>query len=126
MRILVVDDQADARELLHRVLHGRGRAAVTTASSAAEGLSLLKRDRPDVLVCDIGMPDIDGYAFIRAVRALPPEQGGRTPALALTAFARPEDRTRALVAGYNLHLAKPADPTELLATLATLTPDPTA
>jgi CheY-like chemotaxis protein len=93
---------------------------VTTATSAAQALDALKRDRPDVLVSDIGMPDHDGYELIRWVRALPPAEGGRTPAVALTAFARSEDRRRALVAGYHSHVTKPVDPAELVAIIASL------
>ena len=75
---------------------------------------------PDVIVSDIGMPLMDGYQFIRELRKRPPNQGGRTPAVALTAFARSEDRTRALIAGYQMHVAKPVEPAELLATVASL------
>jgi CheY-like chemotaxis protein len=80
----------------------------------------IQRSRPDVLLGDIGMPNEDGYSMIRRIRALPPEQGGRTPAAALTAFARAEDRTAALLAGYQMHLAKPVNPTELIAVVANL------
>src|SRR5690606_21235431 len=112
--LLVVDDEPDARELVAHVLGSCG-AAVHTAASAAEALSLLPQLRPDVLVSDIGMPDADGYELIRAVRALPPADGGSTPAIALTAFARSEERTRALIAGYQLHVAKPVEQWELCA-----------
>ncbi|HMO27093.1 MAG TPA: response regulator, partial [Tepidisphaeraceae bacterium] len=81
---------------------------------------LLRTTRPDVLASDIGMPGEDGYSLIRRVRALPPEQGGRTPALALTAYARAEDRVKAMVAGFQTHLSKPVEQTELIATLAGL------
>jgi CheY-like chemotaxis protein len=74
-----------------------------------------------VMVSDIGMPDRDGYQLMRSIRVLPPERGGRTPAVALTAFARSEDRTRALLAGYQVHMTKPVEPRELVATLASLT-----
>ena len=90
------------------------------ASSAGEGLELVARERPDMIVSDIGMPGEDGYEFIRKVRALPGEEGGRTPAAALTAFARAEDRTRALRAGYQTHVAKPVEPFELTAVVASL------
>ena len=93
---------------------------VHTATSAREAIALLRRLKPDALISDIGMPDQDGYQFIREVRRLPPDQGGRTPAIALTAFARSEDRTRAMLAGYQLHIAKPIEPHELLAALASL------
>ena len=93
VRVLVVDDEPDARELLRAVLAEAG-ALVETARSAAEGLEVLQRFQPNVLVSDIGMPDEDGYAFLRRVRSLP--RGGAIPAIALTAYAREEDRVRAL------------------------------
>jgi PAS domain S-box-containing protein len=117
--VLVVDDEPDARELLKRVLED-GQARVLLAASAQEGLEILRRERPDMLVSDIGMPGEDGYQLIRRVRALPPDEGGRTPAAALTAFARAEDRTRALRAGYQIHVAKPVEPAELSAVVASL------
>ncbi|EYF05393.1 Hypothetical protein CAP_3310 [Chondromyces apiculatus DSM 436] len=117
--VLAVDDEPDARTLLKRVLEECG-ARVFIAASASEGLELLRRERPDMIVSDIGMPVVDGYEFIRQVRLLKPEQGGRTPAAALTAFARPEDRTRALRAGYQSHVTKPVEPTELTAVVASL------
>jgi signal transduction histidine kinase/ActR/RegA family two-component response regulator len=120
LRILVVDDQADARDLMHSVLVGAG-AKVLTAESADEALALLTSQRPDVIVSDIGMPGRDGYELMRAIRALPPESGGRTPAIALTAFARPEDRMRAMLAGFQVHLNKPIEPQELLATVRSTT-----
>jgi CheY-like chemotaxis protein len=76
--------------------------------------------RPDVVVSDIGMPDKDGYQFVRDLRLLPASEGGKTPAVALTAFARSEDRTRALLAGYQVHVAKPIEPHELVVTIASL------
>ncbi|HEY8076424.1 MAG TPA: ATP-binding protein [Labilithrix sp.] len=119
IRVLVVDDEPDARELLAAVLTSR-KAKVTTAGSASDALRKLEQDLPDVLVSDIGMPGEDGYSLIQRVRALPAERGGRTPAVALTAYARVEDRTRALVAGFNMHVPKPVEPAELLAVLASL------
>jgi len=115
--VLVVDDEVDARFLIRRVLQDCG-AVVILASSADEGLEVMRSERVDMIVSDIGMPDVDGYEFIRRVRAMRPEEGGRTPAAALTAFARSEDRTRALRAGYIAHVAKPIEPSELLATLS--------
>jgi PAS domain S-box-containing protein len=117
--VLAVDDEPDARNLLKRVLEDCG-AKTILAGSAQEGLELLVKHRPDMIVSDIGMPEEDGYEFIKKVRALPAEQGGRTPAAALTAFARAEDRTRALRAGYQTHVAKPVEPTELTAVVASL------
>jgi PAS domain S-box-containing protein len=120
VRVLVVDDEADARTLLRRVLEDCD-AIVTTAASAAQGFALLQAQQPDVVVSDIGMPGEDGLSLIRRIRALPADQGGRTPALALTAYARLEDRLKAVVAGFQLHTAKPVDPTELITMIASLT-----
>ena len=119
VRVLVVDDETDTREMLRALLEG-SRALVTTAASAAEGLEALRRSPPEVIVCDIGMPGEDGYSFITRVRALPVGEGGRTPAVALTAFARAEDRTRVLRAGFQHHCPKPAEPGALLSLLASL------
>ena len=119
LKVLVVDDQADARDLIRRVLEGCG-AAVITAGSAAQALQMVEADAPDVLVTDIGMPDADGFELLKRVRALGPERGGTVPAVALTAFARSEDRTRALRAGFLVHVSKPVDPSELVATVASV------
>jgi CheY-like chemotaxis protein len=119
VRVLVVDDEPDARGLIKRVLE-ECKAVVTTAASAQEALDLLRADRPDVLVSDIGMPGEDGYALIARVRALPGEQGGDTPAVALTAYARAEDRMRAMVAGFQHHVVKPVEPAELVTLVAML------
>jgi CheY-like chemotaxis protein len=116
IRVLVVDDQADARDLISRVL-AECDAEVITATSADEGLVAVERERPHVLISDIGMRGVDGFEFLRRVRALEPARGGRTPAIALTAFARSEDRTRALQAGFLVHLSKPVEPSELVATV---------
>ncbi len=119
LKVLVVDDEPDARDLVQRLLQ-ECRCEVLTADSAAQGLAILSRDKPDVILSDIGMPDVDGYAFIRQVRKLPACEGGRIPAIALTAFARSEDRTRAMIAGYQMHLSKPVEHQELIATVASL------
>ena len=119
VKVLVVDDEPDARQLFGRLLT-QCNAEVRTAASANEGLDQLRAFRPDVLVSDIGMPHMDGYEFIRQVRRLPPEEGGKTPAIALTAFARSEDRTRAMIAGFQVHISKPIEPPELLATIGSL------
>jgi CheY-like chemotaxis protein len=119
VRALVVDDEPVARELLRTVLETAG-ALVTVAASAAEAAGVLERERPEVLISDIGMPGEDGYALIRKVRALPPEQGGVIPAVAVTAHARTEDRTRALLAGFHLHVPKPVEAAELVAAVASL------
>jgi PAS domain S-box-containing protein len=119
LRVLVVDDDAGTREMLLEML-GQNGAEVTACSSAAEALELLHRARPDVLVSDIAMPGEDGYALIRKVRGLRPEQGGRTPAVALTAHAKAEDRQRALSAGYEVFVPKPVEADELLGAIAGL------
>lgn len=119
LQVLVVDDDPDARELLGLVL-GQCGAKVTAVGSAAEALELIKGWTPDVLVSDIGMPDEDGYSLIRKVRALDSTRGSRLPAVALTAYARVEDRMRALAAGFQMYVAKPIDPGELAAVIASL------
>jgi PAS domain S-box-containing protein len=119
LRVLVVDDEEDARAVLTTVL-AACRAEVMAVGTAAEALAAVERFHPDVLLSDIGMPGEDGYELIRKVRALPRERGGRTPAVALTAYARTEDRLRALAAGYQMHVPKPVEPTELLTVVATL------
>jgi len=119
VKLLVVDDDADTRELLSMILQEAG-AEVASAGSANDGLAAFERQRPDVLVSDIGMPDGDGYSLIRRVRQLEGESGTRVPAVALTAFARAEDRGEALGSGFQAHLAKPIEPSELTALIARL------
>jgi PAS domain S-box-containing protein len=119
VKVLVVDDEADARLLVERVLTQCG-AEVCLARSAEEGLNKLREFRPQVLISDVGMPLTDGYEFIRSVRQLSPEEGGKTPAIALTAFARSEDRVNALLAGYQVHVVKPIEPQELAVTVHSL------
>jgi PAS domain S-box-containing protein len=114
----IVDDEPDARELLRRVLEDQG-AQVTTFSSAKDVLATLKTTRPSIIVSDIGMPGMDGFQLIRALR-VSESRGDRVPALALTAFARSEDRKRSLAAGYQAHLSKPFDVGELVLLVATL------
>jgi PAS domain S-box-containing protein len=114
----VIDDEPDARDLLVRVFEERG-AQVTSFASAEEALLALRTTKPSVIVCDIGMPKMDGYQFIRTLRA-DEARGERVPALALTAFARAEDRKRSLLAGYQAHLAKPFDVAELILLVADL------
>ena len=118
--VVVVDDERDSRALVKRILE-ECNAVVSIASSAEEGLALLKNGTTDVLISDIGMPGTDGYQFIRAVRALDEQHGGKVPAIALTAFARSEDRQRAMLAGFDMHIAKPVEPAELIAVVARLT-----
>jgi PAS domain S-box-containing protein len=115
VKILVVEDDQDTRDLVRRMLEAY-RAEVIVAATAPEALELLATTRPDLIVSDIGLPDVDGYEFIRRVRQMDPSIA-RIPAIALTAFARYEDRTQALRAGYNAHVAKPVEPIELVVTV---------
>jgi CheY-like chemotaxis protein len=125
IKVLVVADDADARALIKRMFLDSS-ATVLTASSARGALELIQSERPHVLLSDIGMPGEDGYVLISKVRALPAEKGGRTPAVALTAFARTEDRRKALLSGYQMHVAKPVDAAELMAVIASLANRPNA
>jgi CheY-like chemotaxis protein len=118
-RIVLVEDDPDGRELLAGSLRRAG-ADVVAVGSAAEGFDAIRRSAPDVLVSDIAMADEDGYSLIRRVRLLAPEHGGRVPAIAVSAYAREEDRLRALAAGFQQHLAKPFDPADLVALVARL------
>jgi PAS domain S-box-containing protein len=122
LRILVVDDEADARELLIQILKESG-VEVVAVATAEEAIRVLteQASRLDVLVSDIGMPNQDGYSLLRRVRSLPPEMGGQIPAVALTAYARTEDRRAAFLAGFQSHLAKPVELAELIAVIANLT-----
>lgn len=119
LRVLVVDDEADARDIFSLMLTQCG-AEVRMSASAAEALESLEQWRPDVLVSDIGMAGEDGYELMRKVRALEPERGGQTPAVALTGYANVEDQKRALAAGYQMHLPKPVALIELAAAVAVL------
>jgi CheY-like chemotaxis protein len=119
VRILIVDDEADARELVSTML-GRCGALVQAASSTSEALSMIETWQPKVLVADIGMEGEDGYDLIQKLRALPAEKGGSIPAVALTAYARIEDRLRALSSGFQVHLAKPVDRNQLAAAVSNL------
>jgi signal transduction histidine kinase/ActR/RegA family two-component response regulator len=119
VRVLVVDDDTDARQMISAVLRRSG-AEVRDCGSVGEAMTALPQWRPDVLMSDIGMPYEDGYDLIHKVRALTDELGGRVPAAALTAYARDEDRKRAIAEGYQLHVAKPASSAELVAAVATL------
>jgi PAS domain S-box-containing protein len=119
LKVLVLDDEPDARQLVQSVLEAGG-AIVKTAASVAEALELIPREPPDVIVSDIGMPELDGYDFIRRLRLLPRQEGGRIPAVALTAYARAEDRRKALLAGFQNHASKPVDPQELVVVVANL------
>jgi signal transduction histidine kinase len=119
LRVLVVDDEPDALEVLKQFLEDC-QAEVLTARSAAEAFALFQQQRPDVLVSDIGMPHEDGYQLISRIRRLEADSEEWIPAVALTAFARAEDRRRALLAGYQVHVSKPVEATELTATIASL------
>jgi len=120
LRILVVDDSADGRTLTSLVLTQAG-ASVKAVTSVREALQTLEGERPDALVSDIGLPDEDGYALIRQVRQHEADHGGFLPAVALTGYARAEDRSRILASGFQAHLTKPVEPVELTAVIATLT-----
>ncbi|HSI03772.1 MAG: response regulator [Myxococcota bacterium] len=119
MKVLVVDDDRDARDILRYMLEEHG-AQVVTAENAGAALIALRVERPDLLLSDIGMPGVDGYELMRRIRQLGPDEGGRVPAAAISAFARSEDRRRALMAGYQMHLSKPVEPAELRAVCASL------
>ncbi|MFL6235815.1 MAG: response regulator, partial [Thermoanaerobaculia bacterium] len=119
VRVVVLEDEADTRELLMVALQQCG-AEVAAFGTVPETLAWFDHSVPDVLVSDIGVPVEDGYALIRKIRAREPSRGGNVPAAALTAYARAEDRLRALEAGYQTHLAKPVDPSELISTVARL------
>jgi len=120
LRVLVVDDERDARELVAALLESC-KVVVTAVSNAADAYEVVRSLAIDAMISDIAMPVEDGLSLIRRIRQLPREEGARTPAVALTAYARLEDRTRALRAGFDSHVAKPVDPSELLAVLASIT-----
>ena len=119
--ILIVDDDPDIRDLLTYTLEVCGAEVIAAATANAAISALADSSLPmDILISDIGMPDEDGYSLLRRVRALKPENGGRIPAIALTAYARIQDRTAALLAGFQSHIAKPVEPAELIAVIANL------
>ncbi len=120
LTILVVDDELDTSIVVCRFLQACG-ASIVTAGSAREALDQLATLKPDVIVSDIGLPGTDGYELMREIRSWPAEQGGAVPAIALTAFARSEDRKRSMLAGFQNHVTKPVDPGELVAVIAMLT-----
>jgi CheY-like chemotaxis protein len=119
LKVLVVDDDPDARELIMEALMESG-AIVETAASVRQGFDAFHLFRPDVVVSDIGMPDEDGYSFVRRLRALPKNEGADVPAVALTAFAGEDDRAKALAAGYDKHVGKPVDPVVLVTVVSGL------
>lgn len=114
IRILVVDDDTDSRDFITFVLEQEG-AEITAASSAVEALDALSQCQPDLLVSDIGMPEIDGYMLMQKVRSWSLERGGQIPAIALTAYAGEYDQQQALSAGFQAHMSKPAEPDRLVA-----------
>ncbi|MBZ8179865.1 response regulator [Oscillatoria salina IIICB1] len=120
IRVLAVDDDPDTRQLL-TILLKEHKASVLTVASATEVLANLESFQPDILICDIGMPDVDGLMLIEQIRSLPPEKGGQIPAIALTAYVRIEDRQQALARGYQLHLSKPCEPKNLVQAIVRLT-----
>lgn len=120
LKIIVVDDEPDTREMVKYVLEQCG-AIIKTCNSVRDCLEVFKEWRPHLLISDIGMPDEDGYSLITKIRTLPEEEGGKVYAIALTAYARVEDRLRALNAGYHIQLTKPVEPGELIAVVADLT-----
>jgi signal transduction histidine kinase/DNA-binding response OmpR family regulator len=120
IHVLLVDDEKDARDLVSEILR-RSNAEVSAAASVREARECMARALPDILVCDLAMPEEDGYSLIRTMRQLPPEHGGQTPAIALTAYAREEDRLRTLTEGFQIHLTKPVEPRQLLDSIAHLT-----
>ena len=119
VRVVVVDDEADAIGLVRKIMEDSG-ATVEACTSGSECLALVPAFRPDVVITDIGMPEMDGYTLIQRLRAMRPDDGGNTPAVALTAFARSEDRRQAMLAGFDMHVAKPVEPGELVAVVSRL------
>ena len=119
LKILVVDDDVDSRELIEWVLKRVG-AEVTSVGSAREALDVLEREKPHIMVSDIAMPGEDGYALLKKIRALPPERGGRIPAIALTAHSLVQDRLQSLRAGFQNHVPKPVVPEELVEVVASI------
>jgi PAS domain S-box-containing protein len=119
IRVLIVDDEADGRALIARILEDQG-ALPICATTAQEALDIVSHDQFDVLLSDVGMPDMDGYELIRRVRSLDSSRGSPLPAIAITAYARPGDRQRSLLAGFHMHLAKPVETKELVASIAGL------
>jgi CheY-like chemotaxis protein len=123
LKILVLDDVEDARALLGTFLRAAGASTVESAT-AEEALTILDRERVHVILSDIELPNTDGYEFIRALRSRPVDRGGQTPAAAVTAYVRPEDRARVLLAGFQMHISKPINFPELVAIIRTLAERP--
>jgi CheY-like chemotaxis protein len=125
VRVLVVEDDPETRDVVAAILD-RGGFSYRVATRAGEAMSVLDDWLPDVIVSDIGMPNVDGYEFMRQLRARPPHLGGVIPALALTAYARAADREQALSTGYQAHVTKPVDPVDLIRAITELTARPIA
>lgn len=119
LRVLVVDDDLDSLELTSVILEQYG-VQVVIATSASQAIEINTKFHPELLICDIAMPVMDGYSLIREIRTLPPEQGGLIPAIAMTAYAGEQERTQALNAGFQRHVPKPVDPNKLVAVVASL------
>jgi CheY-like chemotaxis protein len=119
VHVLIIDDDVEARDLLRTVLRYCG-ALVSIAASAGEGLETLRRVLPDIIVCDIAMPEHDGYWFVRSLRALSPEGGGELPVIAITAHGATHGPDRTLPAGFQAHIRKPVDPWELCRVVASM------
>ena len=119
VRVLVVDDNEDACELVGLIMEQCG-ASVTLVWSTLQALEVFNENPHDILICDIGMPGEDGYSLISRLRARQPEQGGRIPAIALTAFSEPEERTRILQSGFQMYVGKPVEPSDLVAAVCRL------
>lgn len=119
IRVLIVDDDTDSRDLFTVILSQQG-AEVTAVETVHTALAALRLARPDVVLCDLAMPGEDGFALIRKLRSWPNDQGGAVPAVALTAYARLEDRARAIAAGFHMHLSKPVEPPALIEAVARL------
>jgi CheY-like chemotaxis protein len=119
LKILVVEDDVDSRELIEWVLKRAG-AEVSSVGSARQALEALEREKPHLLVSDIAMPEEDGYELLKKIRALPPERGGRIPAIALTAHSLVQDRLQSLRAGFQSHVPKPVVPEELVEVVASV------
>ena len=117
--IVLAEDDDDAREALRLALEARG-ASLRCVTDGNAALAAIRERPPHVVISDIAMPGEDGHAFLRKLRALPPDRGGRTPAVALTAYAEEESRNKALQAGFQEHVSKPADPQDLLQSVARL------
>jgi PAS domain S-box-containing protein len=117
LRVLIVDDEPDSLDLLNVILDSCG-VTTTAASSAAEAFELIQRERFDLIISDVGMPEEDGFALMSRIRELPAEKGGKVPAIALTAYAREEDRKQAILSGFQTHLSKPFEPSELVSIVA--------